>query len=84
MLAHEARVRHEVDLVRVGYELHLKYGLPDLEIIAARTLGDFALSVAYRLRPAADREARATEIVTETARRVAPALLGEAGSSTRL
>jgi hypothetical protein len=80
MLAEEARVGRVVDLFRVGYELHQQYGLTDSELFAAKTLEDLAASVAERLGPVADRHARAGEIVVETARRVAPALLSEVGT----
>jgi hypothetical protein len=84
MLAEEARIGGEVDLFQVGYELSERFGLPDDEFLAAGSLGELAHAVAGRLDPAADREARATEIVAEAARRIAPLLLSETGPAERL
>jgi hypothetical protein len=84
MIAEEARIGGEVDLFQVGYELSERYGLPDDVLLGSRTLGDLAHAVAGRLDQAADREARATEIVAEAARRIAPLLLSETGPAERL
>jgi hypothetical protein len=84
MLAEEARIGGEVDLFQVGYELSERYALPDDVLLGSRTLGDLARAVAGRLDPAADREARAAEIVAEVAGRVAPLLLREDGPAERL
>jgi hypothetical protein len=84
MLAEEARIGGEVELFMVGYELSEQYGLRDDELVTFRTLGDLARAVAGCLDPAADREARAAEIVAEVAGRVAPLLLREDGPAERL
>jgi len=81
MLAEEKRIGREIDLFRVGYELQEQYGLPDSVILTARTLRELACALADRLGPAVGCEARAAEIVAETARRVAPVLLSEVGPS---
>jgi hypothetical protein len=72
-----AGYRREIDLFMVGYELQTAAGveLSDSEVFAARSLEDLTCAVAGRLPPAADREARAVELVTQTARQVAPDLL---------
>jgi hypothetical protein len=83
MLAEETRVGRQIDLVLVAIDLeeHAGLVLTDGEVDAARSLEDLVRAVAGRLPPATDREARATELVAEAARRVAPRLLGEATSS---
>lgn len=83
MLAEEARFRREVDPFIVGFELTEQAGLaiPDSELDATRSLDDLVRAVANHLPPAADREARAAELVAEAARRSGRAyLLDEAGS----
>ena len=83
MLAEEARFRREVDLFFVALELNEQAGLslPDSELDAMRSLDDLARAVANHLPPAADREARAAELVAEAARRSGRAyLLGETGA----
>jgi hypothetical protein len=76
-LRRHAGYRREVDLFIVGYELQTAAGvdLLDSEVEAARSLEDLTRVVADHLPPTADREARAVELVTEVARRVAPDLL---------
>jgi hypothetical protein len=83
MLAEEARFRREVDPFLVAFDLDEEAGLgiPDSELDSVRSLDDLARAVACRLPPAADREARAAELVAEAARRSGRAyLLGEAGA----
>jgi hypothetical protein len=87
MLAEEARVGRQVDLIAVAFELDEQTGLVILdssEFDAAGSLSDLVRVVAGRLPPSADREARAAELVVETARRVAPRLLSEAGEDERI
>ena len=84
MLAEEVRIGGEVDLFLVGYELSEQYDLPDDVLLGSRTLEDLARAVADRLDQAGDGEARAAEVVTEIARRVAPLLLREDGPAERL
>ena len=81
MLAEEDRICRQIDLLLVAIDLeeHAGLVLTDAELDAARSLGELAGAVAGRLHPAADREARAAELVTEAARRAAPRLLAEAG-----
>lgn len=81
MLAEEQRIGREIDRYRVGYELQKQYGLPHEVILTAQTLGELALLLVDRLDAAVDREVRAVELVTETARRIAPSLLNEVGPS---
>ena len=71
MLAQEARFRREVDPFLVAFDLseQTDLGIPDSELDAVRSLDDLARAVASRLPPAADREARAAELVAEAARR---------------
>ncbi len=82
MLAEEGRVRRQIDLILVAIDLEERAGLilTEAEVDAAQSLGDLAGAVAGRLHPAPDRDGRATELVIEAARRVAPRMLDEAGS----
>jgi hypothetical protein len=87
MLAEEARVNRQVGLIAVAFELGEQTGLDILdssEFDAAGSLTDLVRIVAGRLPPSADREARAAELVVETARRVAPLQLSEAGEDERI
>jgi hypothetical protein len=82
MLAHEARIHRSYNLLLVACELDRDgVALSDGELEAAHSLGDLARAVADHLHPVADREARAAELVTEAARRVAPELLSEVSPS---
>jgi hypothetical protein len=79
----QARFRREIGPFLVGFELeeeaHL--GIPDSELDTPRSLNDLVRAVAGHLPPAADREARAAELVADAARRSGYAwLLGEADS----
>jgi hypothetical protein len=84
MLAEEVRIGGEVDLFLVGNELRKQFDLQDDVLLGSRSLEELARAVAVHLDPAGDREARATELVAQTARRVAPLLLSEAGPAERL
>ena len=84
MLAEEARIGGEIDLFNVAYELSEPYDLQDDVLLGSRTLEDIAHAVAGRLDQSPDRETRATEIVVEVARRLAPLLLSENGPAERL
>ena len=80
MLAEEARFRREVGLFEVAFELAEQGAITDSEVDAARSLEDLARFVAARLPSAAAREARAAELVSEVARRIAPQLVNSADS----
>jgi hypothetical protein len=84
MLAEEARINGEIDLFSVGYELSERYDLQDDVLLGSRSLADIAHAVAGRLDQSSDRAARATEIVAEVARRIAPLLLSDNGPAERL
>lgn len=83
MLAEEAKIGRQIDLLLVAIDLEEHAGLilPDAEVEAAQSLAGLSDAVARRLDPAPDKEARATAFVAEAARRVAPRLLDEAASN---
>ena len=83
MLAQEARFRREVDpfLVAFNLEEETHLGIPDSELDAIQSLDDLGRAVFGRLSPAADREAKAAEIVANAALQFDCAyLLDEAGA----
>jgi hypothetical protein len=81
-----ARYCREIDLFLVGYELQTAAGvdLSDGEVNAAMSLEDLSRAVASHLPPTPDRETRAAELVTKTARQVAPDLLDSADFVSRV
>lgn len=82
MLQEEARIGRQIDLIIVSLALDEQNGwaiTDSADRSEELSLDGLIHSVAALLHPAADREARATELVTEVARRVAPRLLSEAG-----
>ena len=83
MLAEEGRIGLQIDLLLVAIDLEEHAGLilTDAEVEAAQSLAGMSGAVARRLDPAPDREARATALVAESARRVAPRLLGDAANN---
>jgi hypothetical protein len=80
MLTEEARIGGQVDLLLVAIDLeeHTGLVLTDAEVETAQSLAGLSSAVARLLDPAPDNDARATALVTESARRVAPRLLGDA------
>lgn len=78
MLAEEARIDRQMELILVAIDLkeHAGLVLTENEVDAARSLEDLARAVAGQLPSTTDREARATELVAAAARRAAPRLLG--------
>ena len=82
MLTEEARIGRQFDLLLVAIDLEEHAGLilTDAEVEAAQSLAGLTGAVARRLDPAPDQEARATALVAEAARRVAPRLLGDTAS----
>jgi hypothetical protein len=76
-LTRHAEYCHKIDLFNVWYELLTEEGidLSESEVDAAQSLEDLTRAVASRLPPAEDCEARAAELVTKVAERVAPELL---------
>jgi hypothetical protein len=83
MLSVEARFKREVGPILVGVEVEERTGMriPDSVFDAEPSLNVLVRAVADRLPPAADREAKAAELVVEAARRSGSSwLLGEAGS----
>jgi hypothetical protein len=80
MLAGEARIGRQIDLLLVAIDLEEHAGLilTDAEVEAAQSLAGLSGAVARRLDPAPDQDARAAALVAEAARRVAPRLLGDA------
>lgn len=79
MLAEEARIGRQIDLSLVAIELeeHKHWVILDCKDGNELSLEGLIRTVAGLLHPAADCEARAVELVTEAARRVAPLLLSE-------
>jgi hypothetical protein len=77
MLAEEARIGRQVDLLVMALVLEEPAGLvlTDAANNAAHSLEDLDRAVAGRLYPAADCEARAAELVAEAAGRAHPGCL---------
>jgi len=81
MFAEEARIGRQIDLFHVALELDERNGwnVLDTHDESEWTLEGLARSVVGFLPPTAGGIAAATELVAETARRVAPRLLSEVG-----
>lgn len=82
MLTEEGRIGRQIDLILVAIDLeeHAGLVLTDAEVEAAQSLASLSIAVARRLDAAPDKEAKATALVVEAARRVAPRLLGDTKS----